>query len=100
MNPFYWKEGSPGDPGWYMVAYVMQGQWLYAVGFWEGTRWYGRGAPAMWGCEPQLFHKITPPNEFFEELEREATERQRLHITAETHEDEDATNHFPFLGTN
>lgn len=83
-----------------MVAYDMQGQWLYDVGFWEGTGWSGRGVPGMWGYKPQMFHKIKSPNEFFTELEKQAEDYQRGHITGTDRKDENEVGHFPFLGTN
>tara|TARA_R100001509_G_scaffold1064_1_gene1040 strand:- start:105 stop:392 length:288 start_codon:yes stop_codon:yes gene_type:complete len=95
MNPFYWHEGIPEKTGWYLCAWTMGDGAIYDVGKWDGSEWltFAKG-------EPNLFHKITPPHEFFEELEREATDRQRLHVTATTDEDEDATNHLPLLGAN
>jgi len=95
MNPFYWHEGIPDKEGYYLCAWKMADGYIYETGHWDGKDWY-----TLLPYEPNLFHKITPPHEFFEELEREATDRQRAHVTATTDEDEDATNHLPLLGAN
>ena len=70
MNPFYWHEGIPEKTGWYLCAWTMGDGAIYDVGKWDGSEWltFAKG-------EPNLFHKITPPHEFFQELEREATDR-------------------------
>ncbi len=60
MNPFYWHEGIPEKTGWYLCAWTMGDGAIYDVGKWDGSEWltFAKG-------EPNLFHKITPPNEFF-----------------------------------
>lgn len=97
MNPFYWYEGLPDEKGWYLTAYLVGEQYVFHVARWSGEAWTFN---PMTHLEPHLFHKIKSPFEFFTELEKEATDRQRLHITATTDEDQDTINHLPFLGTN
>ena len=95
MNWFYWHEGIPDKEGWYLCAWQMGKHYIYDIGKWNGKEWFTNIT-----AEPNLFHKITSPDEYFAELDKEAEDRQAVHITASDEEDQDSINHFPFLGTN
>ena len=95
MNPFYWHEGIPEKTGWYLCAWTMGDGAIYDVGKWDGSEWltFAKG-------EPNLFHKITPPHEFFQELEREATDRQRANAEGEARQEQETHDPLAFLGVN
>lgn len=96
MSPFYWYEGIPAQEGWYLCAWEMGETYIYDVGRWQGGEWFtfAKG-------EPHLFHKIKNPHEFFEELDREAEQRQhdmRVNYQRQTQQEEGEG--LPFLGLN
>ena len=95
MNPFYWHEGMPDKTGLYLCAWTMGNGAVYDIGRWDGEAWFTNMT-----AEPQLFHKITPPNEFFQELEREAADRQRADAEAKTRQEQETNYPDPFLGSN
>ena len=52
-------------------------------------------------AEPQLFHKIVDPNEFFAELDAQAEAYQHDKIEREVRQEKPEThNSLPFLGAN
>ena len=88
MNPFYWYEGIPLKEGWYLCSWQMGSKYIYDVGNWDGKEWFTHMT-----AEPQLFHKIFDPNEFFAQLDAEAqaferaqAERQLRQEKQETHD--------------
>ena len=95
MNPFYWHEGIPDKEGYYLCAWKIADGYIYETGHWNGKDWY-----TLLPYEPNLFHKITPPNEFFQELEREATDRQRAYAEGEARQEQETHDPLAFLGAN
>ena len=96
MSPFYWHEGIPEHEGWYLCAWQMGSGYIYDVGKWDGQEWFIHATN-----EPQLFHKIVDPHEFFAELDAQAqayqSDQAENHIRQEKPE---THNPLPFLGAN
>lgn len=96
MSPFYWHEGIPEHEGWYLCAWQIHNRYIYDVGKWNGQEWFTHMT-----AEPQLFHKIVDPNEFFAELDAQAEAYQRDQIEREVRQKKPEThNSLPFLGAN
>jgi len=98
MNPFYWREGVPNEEGWYLACYIRRNRYVFDVAQWNGEDWvfsFNKPEEVI-----KCYHKITPPNEFFQELEREAADRQRADAEAKTRQEQKTNYPDPFLGSN
>ena len=96
MSPFYWHEGIPAHEGWYLCAWQMGSKYIYDVGKWDGQEWFTHMT-----AEPQLFHKIVDPNEFFAELDAQVEAYQRDQVERDARQTKQETdNSLPFLGLN
>jgi hypothetical protein len=94
MNPFYWYEGIPLKEGWYICAWEMGSKYIYDVGKWDGKEWFTHIT-----AEPNLFHKIFDPHEFFAQLDAEAQAFERAQAENNVRQEKQETHDpFAFLG--
>lgn len=94
MNPFYWHEGIPLKEGWYLCAWEMGDGYIYETGRWDGNEWL-----TLLPDDPNLFHKITPPHEFFAQLDAEAKAFERAQAENNVRQEKQETNDpLAFLG--